>query len=91
MANKFTAANKDEIANKLRLARDHMQTPDSFGRILLNDLLTHAASKGTFTPDGAIEVPFKAAVKQTSSNCYKICLTGPGGWELACIAVCHTE
>jgi hypothetical protein len=88
--NKITAANKDEVANKLQQIRDHMQTPDSFGRMLLNDLLSNAVSKGTLTPDGAIEVSVKAKIQQTSQECYKICLTGFGGIEIGCIAVCHS-
>jgi Tfp pilus assembly pilus retraction ATPase PilT len=60
--NKITATNKDEVANKLHQIRDHMQTPDSFGRIILNDLLSNAVSKGTLTPDGAIEVSVKAKI-----------------------------
>jgi hypothetical protein len=85
-----------EAAQLLHDIRDSMQTPESFGRGLLNVLLTESAANGKFMLDGTIEVPMTAkltlpgAGAMRSDVCGSCCITA-FGHEVICVQLCHHE
>lgn len=93
----INAAKKTEIENLLHQINAQMQTPESMGRILMNALLSEAASKGTFMADGTIEIPMTATIRlpgskglTTSSVCGESCIKILGT-NVVCVSVCHHE